>query len=503
MKLTSGHTLGRSTRILFSLTILLPVPALAQLSQQDQVRIREMAQSLASQPSRIVLKPAAQGVPVGQTSQMEVTLVDADSKPVTAREDETIAVQVKSPSGRTTNANVVIPKGQSSVALPVSTDAAGLATVSAQPTKTAIRPGNVSVLFVPSAKKAAAPTKAGKKSSSNLLPVTIPSQDRLTPDNTDGVIELAALVAPLYGRTAAQLGPVNATASPQIYISVDDVDTNYIANGSDRFQISAYFESPYNSAAPQNIDLWFENDRGSLNPNHLTIAKGAYTGTTNLTSTWPCDVNVRFDSSTPTYQVLGKTQFKVKFVPLNVLIVGPAQFSVIDDPMINVLFVDDNGPVPPGREWTVELGAMHSRLNFNPTTVKFDGDAAFESVVLSPKSVGADSIQMITTGYKPVPLDIMITWKAILAICLAGGIIGGLAAYEQLKGSLVLRVFFGVLGGALLSWVYVFLALPVLAEGNTIGNIAHNTISAFFISLIGGYLGIRVLDLIAHRFGWS
>ncbi len=85
----------------------------------------------------------------------------------------------------------------------------------------------------------------------------------------------------------------------------------------------------------------------------------------------------------------------------------------------------------------------------------------------------------------------------VVGLCLGGGMAGGLAAYNKFKGSWFWRLFLGILGGAVLTWMYIFLALP-----NVGGNLAHNIISVFFVSVVGGYLGITVLDLAAKRFGW-
>ena len=56
----------------------------------------------------------------------------------------------------------------------------------------------------------------------------------------------------------------------------------------------------------------------------------------------------------------------------------------------------------------------------------------------------------------------------------------------------------GIVGGAMLSWMYVFLAPPNLGV-----NLAHSIVSVLFVSIIGGYLGTTVLDLAAKRFGWT
>jgi len=105
--------------------------------------------------------------------------------------------------------------------------------------------------------------------------------------------------------------------------------------------------------------------------------------------------------------------------------------------------------------------------------------------VLFPVSWGSDTIQAVIANYTVQPLTIV----------LAGGVAGGLAAYNKLKGSWFWRIFLGILGGGILCWLYVYLALP-----NVDVNIAHNTFSVFFVALIGGYSGIAVLDFAAKHF---
>jgi hypothetical protein len=52
--------------------------------------------------------------------------------------------------------------------------------------------------------------------------------------------------------------------------------------------------------------------------------------------------------------------------------------------------------------------------------------------------------------------------------------------------------------GIVLSWADVFGVLP-----NLDSIVAHNYLSVFVVSILGGYLGIKTLDLVLKRFGWS
>jgi hypothetical protein len=65
-------------------------------------------------------------------------------------------------------------------------------------------------------------------------------------------------------------------------------------------------------------------------------------------------------------------------------------------------------------------------------------------------------------------------------------------------GSIYSRLVVGVAAGIVLSWAYVFGLLPRVD-----GVIAHNFISVFVVSILGGYLGIKAFDIILKQFGWA
>jgi uncharacterized membrane protein YeaQ/YmgE (transglycosylase-associated protein family) len=161
-----------------------------------------------------------------------------------------------------------------------------------------------------------------------------------------------------------------------------------------------------------------------------------------------------------------------------------------------VFFDAQQHPISPGRTWQVTLRSKQSRLHFNPQSFEVQPTSPTGSAVLFPVGLGTDAIDAVVAGYTLEPLAIVITGWLVLGLCLAGGIAGGLAAYDKFKGSLLWRIFLGILGGAVICWLYVFLGLP-----NINVNIAHNTFSVFFVALIGGYMGTTALDFAAKRFG--
>ena len=45
--------------------------------------------------------------------------------------------------------------------------------------------------------------------------------------------------------------------------------------------------------------------------------------------------------------------------------------------------------------------------------------------------------------------------------------------------------------------------ISYLSVSNVDSIVAHNYLSVFVVSILGGYLGIKALDLVLKRFGWS
>lgn len=237
---------------------------------------------------------------------------------------------------------------------------------------------------------------------------------------------------------------------------------------------------------------------GMLDAQPVLIEKGAFSGMTHLTSLRPGDVSAKFVSSTPSYVVEGEAQVTAHFVPPLIALLGPEKLSIVDNTPVMIVFLDgQNNPVSPGKKWTVTLHSKQSKLHFGPESFEVPDNSPMGSAHLLPVSWGNDTVEAVVEDYRPHPLAVTVTGWVVVGLCLAGGIAGGLVAFNKFKDSWYWRVFLGILGGAVLSWMYVFLALPNLSV-----DLAHSLVSVFFVSIIGGYLGTAVLDLAAKRFGW-
>lgn len=468
--------------------------AAEQLSVESKAQIMHQAALSASLPAKMALKLASAEATVGAKTQGSIQLLNAEGQLVPAKQEWACQVLFQPSSGASQSQTVLIKEGQSTAQFEFVPQQAGFTSISVTPPVAGVRPDKTELIVRPAKTP---PKKKAEKST----PSPWASVSRL------GISTVVRTPAPrfLEARFVRRPEPSDSDQVPAgsgtpsssvLHISVNNVGSNYFANGKDAAVISAIFESPDLSPTPANIHIWLQWTNGSLDPPQpLLIAKGAFEGTTNLTSQSPADIQVNFVSSTPAYPTTGDVNFTAHFVPPGAALIGPVKLSVVDDPEVMLVFFDAQGnPVSPGKDWPVTLRSQQSKLHFAPEAFTVVANSPAGSAEVLPISVGTDTIEAVVASYNPQPLQIVVTGWLVLGLCLAGGIAGGLAAYNKLKGSWFWRIFLGILGGATSCWLYVFLGLPSISSG-----IAHNTVSVFFVALLGGYSGIAVLDFFAAK----
>jgi uncharacterized membrane protein YeaQ/YmgE (transglycosylase-associated protein family) len=472
-----------------------------QIPAKARAQMQQNAQFLLAQPSRLSVRAMSQGIRVGERTGVIITLLNPDNQPVGAPQDLVLNVSMKSPSGTATTQQVTIPKGKNSAQFEFQATQTGLTSIIGRPASGDIRPDKTNILVVRS--------RARRRSTKPPAhPIQPPGSSKLAPRrerpfDTPGAVRFLPAHLVLMAEPpipAPQNPPAAANNSARIHLGVNDVGAEFKADGTDTVVISAFYESPDGAPAPSNIHLWFTNSNGELYPRPLQISAGGYSGETHLTSRWPATVHVRFVSATPSLPVEGDTEFDIHFVPPvgAVVLVGPSKLSVVDNEPIIVVFQDAHGnPIPPGKNWKVTLHTRQSKLRLAPNNVvEINQDSPTGSAQLFPMEVGKDTVEAFMPTFTPKPIEIFITGWLVLGLCLFGGVAGGLAAYDKLRGSLFWRIFLGILGGAVLCWLYVYLALP-----RWDWRIAHNTFSVFFVALIGGYAGLTALDFAVGKFG--
>lgn len=480
--------------VVFFVASLAAAPLPQQLNQEQRMQMQQQAILLGSQPTRMSVKALTQGTKVGEKSRVEISVRTPDNEPVPAKEDYPLEISLTFSSGAVSTSNVTIKKGETSTQFEFVANEPGLTSVIVRSQAAGLLPDKTDVLVIP-----AAPRKRAKQAVKHTSSLGAPT----VPRRREGAQFLLAHFSPLPAPEAPGGGHqdplTNGGNTPALHVSANDVGSDFFANGKDAVIISAYFESPDGAPAPTNIHVWFTWTNGKLDPSPLQIDKGKFSGEAHLTSRWPTKVHVRLVSVSPSYSVAGDKEFDIRFVPPGVALVGPEKLSVVDNEPIMVVFYNELGiPIATGDDWKVTLRSKRSKLRFVPGLVEVKQNSSLGSASLFPTSFGADTIEAIIPDYQPKPLNIIVTGWLVLGLCAAGGVAGGLAAYNKFKGSWFWRIFLGVLGGALLCWLYVYLALPNVDKG-----IAHNTFSVFFVALVGGYLGTTTLDFAAKKLGLS
>ena len=466
-----------------------------EMSERYKSLINQQAAHAAAQPAKMIARLLTPENHVGGTVRVQIALISMDNQPVTPKQDWKCDVSIRFPSGRSVDQVAWIKKDGPSGEFEFAADEPGLVSVGVRPDSKEIRGDKLEVI-VQSAKKA-----SDKKRSSSIQPILRPT---ITSDASERVVSLRLVGLSSASQNAADTAgerhdhPVATKKEPVLHISAGDVGGTYFANGKDAVTISVIYESPDLMPAPGPIHVWFRWVNGMLDPQPVVIEKGTFSGVTHLTCLRPGDVKVDFVSSTPPYPVEGDADVTAHFVPPLVALLGPEKLSIIDNTPVMIVFLDgQKNPVAPGKKWTVTLHSKQSKLHFGPESFDVPDNSPMGSAQLLPVSWGNDTVEAVVADYNPEPLPIVVTGWMVVGLCLGGGIAGGLVAFNKFKDSWYWRVFLGILGGAALSWMYVFLALP-----NVGVNLAHSIVSVLFVSMIGGYLGTTVLDFAAKRFGW-
>ena len=119
--------------------------------------------------------------------------------------------------------------------------------------------------------------------------------------------------------------------------------------------------------------------------------------------------------------------------------------------------------------------------------------------LLLPYWVGAGSIYVTSEHLRNAdPHLVQVTFLAVLLVCLVGSLLGGMVSFYKDGGKVLSRLLFGVAGGFVFAWIHISgLSRHLDWE------IVHNEFSLLVFAILGGYLGVKALDLALNKLGWG
>jgi hypothetical protein len=296
--------------------------------------------------------------------------------------------------------------------------------------------------------------------------------------------------------------PAEPPESPQLLLVNSTGKDEVLSDGKDFARISVYYMGPDGKGAPSDILLWISWSNGMFNPQPMIIRRGKLAAEGRLVSKSPVEAAISLVSSAPKVPVQGSSTLKVLFSP-PIYGFGPAtseavlKMSLIDrEPLIGCFFDDEGHCIQTDRKRHVNVSSTNPSLHVEPDGSDISANDGTATFYLEPTWSGTANIEMWTSGHNKQRIAIVISIWLVVVLCFVGGLVGGIAARDTMKGSIWWRMFIGIVGGIVLVWFCVFAVIP-----QTHNMIAHSLISVLVVGIVGGYAGTRVLDFAAKKLG--
>jgi hypothetical protein len=406
---------------------------------------------------------------------VEILLLNAANEPAIWNRPCDVEVEVTAPSGRKEKYAVMIPVGQNATQLTFYVEERGLFFLKARETGGALLSGGNSVL--------------------------IRERAMLDPWLLEPGEAWAHFVNASFHYRQSSVA-IERNSFPHLVLVNSSGREEILADAKDFARLQVYFIDPSGKAASSDIRIWLSSPNGELSPQPLVIRTGESSAEARLISRSPAEAAVSLMSSSPPYPVEGQGQVEVSFGPaiygIKLLNPNPLRLSLTDcEPLLAQFFDEQGRTVQTNKPRRITFASSSPALRLDPSSQQVMANGSGASVFIFPVWSGHAVLNVWTPGYAPQMLVVEVTMRAVVALCLCGGILGGIAAKGTLKTSLLWRGFAGVLGAGVLVWLCVYAALP-----QTHSIVAHNRVSVFVLSIMGGYGGTRVLDLVGKRMGY-
>lgn len=444
----------------------------------------------ASSPIKVDIRPTGKAYQAGQVVKMEVTLRDGYDHVVPSPGVTAIDIQEIDPTGKSSSETVTFAPGDKNESYSFQTNQPGFYQIVAREANAHLRQGSYLVVV----------SKASHQGSQGFL-----WERGITPAAVSRPVRLLTVALRQIPPQPAQESPSgNACPTPDqpclLLKWMNDSDTLQ-ADGTSAASFAVVYMSPDWSPAPADITVTLDSSGGDLQPKALTIQAGQVaSNVATLTSKKAAGVDVWIQSSNP-YYPFGLKDQEVKFAQAiwGIGLILPEKLPLVDTGTVTVqLLGPDKRPVETDKDIHVSLSLPNSKVRLQEgSEITIPKGRSSVSVSLVPAEIGKASVIANAASLPESSGTVDITGLAVILLCLAGGVVGGLCAFDAFKGSLFWRIFLGIVGGAVLTWLYVFFGLAV-----THWTFAHSLTSTLFVSIVGGFMGLHVLNLAAKQMGF-
>jgi len=432
---------------------------------------QKVAGTLTGVPIRLRIRPSTQTPTVNQELKLVVTLLDGQGQPANSRGMVEAYIFVHPPSGVREKFTEMISGGASSDTQNYTPRAVGRHTVDVV-------------------------DKAGRlladASSFYVFARSMQRRSGLPPNwwiGTDQARWMAAKPPP-------PITPRNQSRKKAtLHVSYDGGPEGVLADGNDAVKISVIYDDGVGGAAPEDIRVWFRHTAGKIDNRPLVVPKGEHLGEARWTSKDAVRAATieyvaptqQFELDVPAANTFKFIRHVVRLSP----IVSP-MISIIDRPEITVHFADVNGmAVKTDRPRSVTFSVIQSGVTVSPATHAIDEGGGPVRATITPASLGTAKIQIDSDNLviASTTVEIQVGIGSLIYLSLLGALAGGGLAYVRDRKDLPLKLMGGVAGGFVLAAIYVFGVVPLSGAA-----LPTNAISAIVISLVGGVMGIAVID---------
>jgi hypothetical protein len=420
------------------------------------------AEANAGSPVKILVSKDSYSVWTGEPATIDVQLADADNRPARSSRHWYLSLEIVAPDGTASTQSVVMAPGEQRKSITIAMNEVGVWQVVAKDNE-----------LMESAIMLNAVKKPGERGGAN----------------TGGDTNIEDLLGSYLG------------VKPQVELRIAP-QRKLLADGKDSATVYGLLTGD-NAIASKDIKLRLINSDGILQPAEVLIPKGEFSGTTQLVSDHPGEVAVEYLGAIPAVDLVGTEKLTVLFgAPITRIEIkaSPPQISLLEASDLVVRFLDSSGiPLETDESrdvlLTIEQGAGQlSRNEFSIAPGNAEGRTTFR-----PTAVGEVWLAAASPNLVSVQVPLQVTWPIMLLIASAlGGLAGGLLAFVMEKDAKWWRGAIGLITGFVLYWTVIFVGIDALA-----GSMAVNPLSAFVISVMGGWLGTNVFTPLLKRVGLS